>query len=100
MRLRAVASVVACMLFVCISHGTARSAELKIFASRAIGTVLAEIGPEFEKKSGYKLKVVTGLSSEFVGRIDAGETFDVIAASPVALDELIRDGKSNRRLKH
>jgi molybdate transport system substrate-binding protein len=93
MRLRAVASVVACVLFACMSHGTARSAELKIFASRAIGTVLAEIGPKFEQKSAYKLNVITGLSSEFVGRIDAGETFDVIAASPLALDDLIRDRK-------
>src|SRR5262249_41266130 len=93
MRSRAVASLVACMLFVCISHGTARSAELKIFASRAIWTVLAEIGPEFEKNSGHKLNVITGLSSEFVGRINAGETFDVIAASPAAVDGLIRNGK-------
>ena len=93
MRPRAVASLVACVLFVCISHGTARSAELKIFASRAIWTVLAEIGPEFEKNSGHKLNVITGLSSEFVGRINAGETFDVIAAPPATLDGLIKNGK-------
>jgi hypothetical protein len=42
MKSRAVASLVACVAFVWISHGTARSAELKIFASRAIWTVLAE----------------------------------------------------------
>jgi molybdate transport system substrate-binding protein len=55
--------------------------------------VLAEIGPEFEKNSGYKLNVITGLSSEFVGRINAGETFDVIAAPPAALDGLIENDK-------
>jgi molybdate transport system substrate-binding protein len=93
MRSRAIASLVACTLFVCIPHGTASSAELKIFASRAIWTVLTEIGPEFEKSSGHKLNVITGLSSEFVGRIKAGETFDVIAAPPAALDGLIKDGK-------
>jgi molybdate transport system substrate-binding protein len=86
---RAVVSLVACALFVCISHGAARSAELKIFTSRAISTVLAEIGPEFERSSGHKLNVITGLSSEFVGRINGGETFDVIAAPPPALDALI-----------
>jgi hypothetical protein len=36
MKSRAVASLVACVAFVWISHGTARSAELKIFVSRAI----------------------------------------------------------------
>ncbi len=89
----AVVSLVASVLSVCISHGTARSAELKIFTSRAIATVLAKIGPEFEKNSGHKLNVITGLSSEFVGRINAAETFDVIAAPPAVLDGLIKSGK-------
>ena len=90
---RTVASLMACVLFVCISHGTAHSAELKIFASRAIWTVLTKSGPEFEKNSGHSLNVSTGLSSEFVRRINAGETFDVIAAPPAALDGLINSGK-------
>jgi len=42
--------------------------------------VLGEIGPEFEKNSGHKLNTIMGLSSEFVGRINGGEAFDVIAA--------------------
>jgi molybdate transport system substrate-binding protein len=90
---RTLVSLVACVLSVCISHGTARSAELKIFTSRAISTVLAKIGPEFEKNTGHKLDVITGMSSEFVGRINAGETFDVIAAPPPVLDGLIKSGK-------
>src|SRR5262245_46861034 len=90
---RALVSVVVCMLFASVSHNAARSAELKIFASRAIWTVLTEIGPEFEKNSGHKLDVITGLSSEFVRRINAGEMFDVIAAPPAALDGLIGSGK-------
>jgi len=72
---RAVGSLVACVLFVCISQSAARSAELKIFASRAIWTVLTEIGPEFEKNSGHKLDVSTGLSSEFVRRIISSPLF-------------------------
>jgi molybdate transport system substrate-binding protein len=55
--------------------------------------VLGEIGPEFEKNSGHKLNVITGLSSEFVGRINGGEAFDVIAAPPAALDGLTASGK-------
>lgn len=90
---RTVVSLVACVLSGCISHGTARSAELKIFTSRAISTVLAKTGPEFEKNTGHKLDVITGMSSEFVGRINAGETFDVIAAPPPVLDGLIKSGK-------
>jgi molybdate transport system substrate-binding protein len=78
---------------VCESHDAARCAELKVFASRAIWTVLEEVGPEFEKNSGHTLNVISGLSSEFVGRINAGETFDMIAAPPGVLDGLIKNGK-------
>ena len=91
---RALTSLVVCVLFACLSHGTARPAELTIFASRAIWTVLTEIGPEFEKNSGHKLDVITGLSSEFVRRVNAGAMFDVIAAPPAALDGLISSGKA------
>jgi molybdate transport system substrate-binding protein len=99
MRAGAVVSFVTCVLLACIAQGTARCAELKIFASRAIWTVLAEIGPEFEKNSGHKLNVITGLSAEFVGRINGGETFDVIAAPPAALDGLIQNGKATAQSK-
>ena len=75
------------------SKVTPSSDELKIFASRAVGTVLEKIGPEFEKGTGHKLNITTGLSSEFVGRINAGETFDVVAAPPPVLDALINNGK-------
>ena len=71
-----------------------QAAELKIFASRAIWTVLREVGPEFEKDTGHKITMTTGLSPEFVKRIQAGEAFDVIAAPPPTLDRLIRDGKA------
>lgn len=90
---RAIVSFVVFALFVCLSHSAARSAELTVFTSRAISTVLAEIGPEFEKSSGHRLNVITGLSSEFIVRINGGEAFDVIAAPPPALDALIKSGK-------
>src|SRR5215468_6562364 len=56
----------------------ATSTELKIFTSRAIATLLESIGLEFEKTTGYKLNVIIGLSSDFVSRINTGETFDVL----------------------
>src|SRR6266550_4358536 len=85
--------LVTCVLVLGSLPGIAQSAELKIFTSRAVATILAEIGPEFESTSGRKLNVITGLSAEFVKRINAGETFDVIAAPPSALDALIKSGK-------
>jgi ABC-type molybdate transport system substrate-binding protein len=69
------------------------SDELKIFTSRAVATVLEKIGPEFEKNTGHTLNITTGLSSEFVGRIIAGEAFDVVAAPPPVLDGLVKSEK-------
>jgi ABC-type molybdate transport system substrate-binding protein len=45
-----------------ISVETIHSAELKVFASRAVWTVLREVGQEFEQKTGHKLVLTTGLS--------------------------------------
>jgi molybdate transport system substrate-binding protein len=80
-------------LLSCAIQDQARSDELKIFTSRAVATVLGKVGPKFEKGTGHKLNITTGLSSEFIGRINAGEPFDVVAAPPPVLDGLINGGK-------
>jgi Bacterial extracellular solute-binding protein len=67
--------------------------EIKIFTARAIATVLAEIGGEFERATGYKLIVVSDLPAGFQRRINAGEHFDLLISGPVPVDEWIRDGR-------
>jgi molybdate transport system substrate-binding protein len=85
------------LILIALSHLTmttgAASAELKIFASRAIWTVLQEVGPTFERESGHTLKVTTGLSMAFGKRIEAGEPFDLLFAPPASLDAHIKGGK-------
>jgi molybdate transport system substrate-binding protein len=71
----------------------ANAAELKIFTSRAIATVLDKIGPEFERTTGHKLNVISGFSPNFVKQINAGEPFDVVVSPPPTIDGLIKDGK-------
>src|SRR5215813_4069408 len=90
---RSILSFIVFLVFVSIPHSAARTAELRVFASRAVWTVLTAIGPEFEKSSGHKLNTTTGLSGEFVRRINSGEGFDVVAAPPGTLAGLLRNGK-------
>src|SRR6476469_8985334 len=90
---RFLVSFLLCGLLSFAIQGQAYSDELKIFTSRAVATILEKIGPEFEKDTGHKLNITTGLSSEFVGRINAGEAFDLIAVPPPVLDALINSGK-------
>src|SRR5262249_52896510 len=72
---------------------SAASAELKVWTSKAIATVLEVVGPQFERETGNKLTVVAGFSPQFIKRINAGEQFDILAAPPPALDNLIKAGK-------
>jgi molybdate transport system substrate-binding protein len=67
--------------------------EVKVWAARAIATVLAEIGPEFERTTGHTLKISSDLSSAFERRAMAGEAFDVVITGSSSLDELIKTGR-------
>ena len=72
----------------------ARASEINVWTSRAIATVLAEVGPKFEQQTGHKLKVTSDLFPRFLSRIDAGEAFDIlISANPELKDGLVQRGK-------
>ena len=65
---------------------------LKVFTTRAIRTVLDQVGPEFEQRSGYRLEIVTDIAAPMVRRVRGGEPFDVLVAAPDQIDALVRDG--------
>ena len=73
-----------------VSTRCAFSVELKIFTARAIWTVLNEVGPEFERKTGHKLTVISGFTPEFIERINSDETFDILFSPPSIIDGLIK----------
>ena len=66
---------------------------LKVLTTRAIATVLNEIGNEFEIANGYKLDIRSDIAIRLVRQIQAGEAFDVLIASPEQIDALIHEGK-------
>jgi molybdate transport system substrate-binding protein len=73
--------------------GLANAAEIKVWTARALATVLAEVGPQFERTTGHRITVVSGLANEFTRRANAGESFDVMITGAPPLDALIKDGK-------
>ena len=87
-----VAVTIAGLLFHC-APGLATAAEIKVFSTRAIGTVLETAGPEFERTTGHRLNVTTDIAIRMVRRIQAGEPFDFLVAAPGQIDALIREGK-------
>jgi len=70
-----------------------KSGEVRVFTTRSIATVLAKIGPDFERRTGRKLNITTDVAVRMVRRINAGEPFDLLVAAPAQIDELIRAGK-------
>lgn len=60
------------------THGSAREPtssehELRVWTTRAIATVLAVVGREFERTSGYTLRIVSDLPPAFARRTAAGD---------------------------
>jgi molybdate transport system substrate-binding protein len=71
----------------------AAAAEITVWTSRAIATVLAEVGGDFERATGHKLIVISDLPHGFLHRVQAGEQFDLLISGSDAVDEWIRDGR-------
>jgi molybdate transport system substrate-binding protein len=71
----------------------ANAPEVKVWTARAIATVLAEVGPQFERTTGHKLTVSSDLPNAFVRRANAGEPFDILISGSSTVDDWIKDGR-------
>lgn len=80
------------VLAVLLAHAS-EAAELKIMTPRAMWTVLKEIGPQFERTSGYKLNVVTDIAATLADRIIGGESFDIFIGPPAQMNRLAQASK-------
>jgi len=73
--------------------GTAAAEDITVWTTRAIATVLAEIGGEFERATRHRLIVTTDLPPAFLRRANAREPFDVLITGSDPIDDWIRDGR-------
>ena len=67
--------------------------EIRVWTARAIATVLADVGSEFERATGHRLIITSDLPPAFQRRLDAGEPFDLLISGASPVDEWIRNGK-------
>lgn len=75
------------------SVSTAQAAEIRLWTARAITTVLAQVGPDFERETGHRVSVVTGLPPDFARLFAANETPDLIISGPAPIDQWIKEGR-------
>jgi len=71
----------------------AQADEIRVWTARAIATVLAEVGGEFERATGHTLIVTSDLPPAFLRRLNADEPFDLFISGSAPVDEWIRNGK-------
>ena len=55
--------------------------------------MLGDVGPEFERASGYRLRLMSDLPPAFMRRAVAGDPFDVLISGSTTVDEWIRAGR-------
>jgi molybdate transport system substrate-binding protein len=70
----------------------ARADEIRVLSSVGIRTVVEELAPEFERRTGHELTLVFDLASALKTKIEGGEAFDVAILTPPLLDDLIAKG--------
>jgi molybdate transport system substrate-binding protein len=86
--------ITAVVVAVLLAHpAIARAAEIRVWTARAIATVLAEIGPRFERETGHTLTISSGLPTDFRRRAEAGEPFDLLISGTGPVDQWIREGR-------
>jgi len=88
---RAIAAIAALVLPFFAAQSQA--AELKVYNSTALKTVLEELGPQFEKATENKLATTVGPTAVLKAQIEGGAAFDVVIVSPAAIGGLAKGGK-------
>ena len=90
---RIIATTALAVIFIIAQPNRANAAEIKVWTTRAIATVLAEIGSEFERTTGHKLRVTSDLPAGFARRLQAGEQCDILISGTAPVDEWIKAGR-------
>ena len=85
--------VIVALAVVLANPAAAAADEIRVWTARAIATVLADIGSQFERDTGHRLIVTSDLPPAFLRRFDAGEPFDLLISGSSPVDEWIQNGR-------
>jgi molybdate transport system substrate-binding protein len=69
---------------------TADAAEIKALSAAAVGSVMRDLIPEFERTSGHKVVINYNSAGAIQRQVRSGEPADVVITTGAALDELQR----------
>jgi molybdate transport system substrate-binding protein len=85
--------VAAIGLFALAQGAIANAADIKVYSTIGMRSVLEELQPKFEQASGHKLDITWGLAGALAKRVADGETPDALVAIRGGVDGLIANGR-------
>src|SRR5689334_12281383 len=88
-----ISGVAAALGALLLSGAAAQAADVKVMTSVALKSVLDELSPAFEKKTGNKLTIDYALAAEQKKRILDGERADVIILTRAMMEDLAKQKK-------
>lgn len=76
------------LAFLCLVAGAGGTAvaDLKLLTTSTFQPAALALLPEFERRTGHKVKIEIATANNFDGRMDAGEYFDVVVMTARLLD--------------
>jgi molybdate transport system substrate-binding protein len=93
-KLKVLGAVLAAMfVWLASQPAGAQSKELKVFGSRVTKVILGELGPQFQKATGFTPVVTADVAQVMKRRIEGGEAFDLAVLVDFQIDDLIKSGK-------
>lgn len=93
MGVRALASVCLATVLAFTYTQTAGADGLKVLSTPTLKSTLEELGPAFERQTGYRLITRFDNAATLKRQIEAGEAFDVAILLPAQVDDLIGQGR-------
>ncbi len=93
MRSRLAAAVGLGLVLLLGSGERARAGEIKVLSTVGVKSVVEEMVPQYEQKTGHKLAITFGLATALKRQIEGGEAFDLAIMTSAVADELIKEGK-------
>ncbi|HEX3164297.1 MAG TPA: substrate-binding domain-containing protein, partial [Pseudolabrys sp.] len=68
------------------------AAEIKVYSTIGVKSVMEELIPKFEKSSGHKLNVTWSTAALLAKRVESGEQADALILIKNNVETLLKDG--------
>jgi molybdate transport system substrate-binding protein len=70
-----------------------RAVEVKVLSAIGMRQVMLDLGPRFERATGYRLAITFGSTGLLAERVASGEQVDVVLLNRSAIEGLEKDDK-------